>query len=352
MIIYILMACIPLVVTGFYQNMGLLFPARRKKVIITCAFFLLLFLGLRSMYVGSIDCVRYSSLWHRLSQINFAEFVQFAKASRTEIGFLAWEWGFSHIFSNTQALFWLHGLIVVVCVSIYLFRNSDNILLSYTMFICLELMCFMMQGLRQAIAMSICIVSIKYIQERKLIKFILMVLFACSFHQTAIVFLLLYFVYGLKVNSKTVLISMVTVGVLLALSNQLLRIANNFFDRDYNDDVSSGGFVSVAIYLMIIVFAILSTKNTERDIDFSFFYFMTLLGATAYAMRYFGTRAAERISYYFMFGQMIVLPKSIKHLSEKSAVLILVTAWGLCLLLFAYRLHGSNMVPYLFFWQN
>lgn len=352
MIAYILMACVPLVVTGFYQPRGVSFPARRKKIIITCALFLLLFLGLRSMYIGSIDCVRYSNLWQRVSQMDFAEFIQFTKTARTEIGFLLWEWGLSHIFASTQALFWLHGLIIVVCISIYLFRNSDDILLSYTMFICLELMCFMMQGLRQAIAMSICIVSIKYIQERKLIKFVLMVLFACLFHQTAVVFLVLYFVYGLQVNSKTVLISMVTICVLLALSNQIIGIANDIFDRDYTDSVSSGGFVSVAIYILIIAFAILSTKNTERDIDFSFFFFMTLFGATVYVMRYFGTRAAERISYYFMFGQMIVLPKSIKCLPEKSAKLILVIVWGLCVLLFAYRLKGSNMVPYLFFWQN
>ena len=52
-----------------------------------------------------------------------------------------------------------------------------------------------------------------------------------------------------------------------------------------------------------------------------------------------------------MFGQCVLLPASVKGFEKKSVFAIKIVVIILCVALFAYRLHGSDLVPYKFFWQ-
>ena len=70
-----------------------------------------------------------------------------------------------------------------------------------------------------------------------------------------------------------------------------------------------------------------------------------------FAMRYFGAQAAERISFYFAFSQIGALPNAIHITSRREKTHIYIIVLALAVLLFAYRLHGSGLVPYRFFWQ-
>lgn len=60
--------------------------------------------------------------------------------------------------------------------------------------------------LRQHMAVAVLFFSIKYIVNRDLKRFLLILLLACSIHMTAIVFLPAYFVYKLKIDKKFFLI--------------------------------------------------------------------------------------------------------------------------------------------------
>ena len=60
--------------------------------------------------------------------------------------------------------------------------------------------------LRQAIALSISLLAFNFLDKRKPIKFILLVLFASLFHKTAAIFLLAYPFLFIKVNKKVIVI--------------------------------------------------------------------------------------------------------------------------------------------------
>ena len=68
-------------------------------------------------------------------------------------------------------------------------------------------------------------------------------------------------------------------------------------------------------------------------------------------MRYFAAQQAERISFYFAFGQMILLPNTAQQLKPRDRVVVKLAIYTLSILLFLYRINGSNFEPYAFCWQ-
>jgi hypothetical protein len=81
------------------------------------------------------------------------------------------------------------------------------------------------------------------------------------------------------------------------------------------------------------------------------FFLMTLFGAVFYSMRYFGALASGRISWYYMFGQMVLLPNIVASMEKRTREVAMYVIVALTILLFMYRLRGSDLVPYVFFWQ-
>lgn len=323
-----------------------------KGYLLVCGLILFFFLALRSRYIGSTDADNYYSNWKLLSLTSFENLKILIKDSKMESGYLYTVWALSHIIKNPQFVFVFSGLLFTVAVCRFIYKNSEDVTLSMTMYITLGLLSFMLQGLRQSIAMSICLFSVEFCKKRKLIPFLLIVILAMQFHTSAIVFLPMYIIYGFTLKAINVLAAGAVSAVLLLASNKLVAIGNEAFDREYGATVDSGGFIATVIYVLILAAAFLFARDKKYDKNFSFFVYMTILGLCFYLMRYVGTLAVERISFYFMFGQIIVLPAVINRLktNEKQAVKFLV--YLLCFALFAYRLRGSDLVPYEFFWQG
>ena len=323
-----------------------------------CIFGVCLFLmiALRHYAVGSPDSLNYYENWETLSAVSFDKFKSIAEEASMEYGYLFSVWIFSKIFIHPQWVFVLSGLIFTLAVCRFLYKNCGNLLLGTTMFVCLGLYTFMVQGLRQSIAMSICLFAIEFCKKRDFkgfLTFVFLVLFAAQYHQTAIVFLPMYFLYGKKLNSVWTLVILIGYAAILFLSKYIIDFANELFERDYNDVVESGGLIAVAIYFIIIFFGLFLSKKEDRaDNDFSFFIFMTAIGAVVFLMRYFSALAAERISFYFMFGQLIVLPNTGHKFESKSKTILTTLIILLSVILFVYRLSSSELVPYLFFWQE
>ena len=143
-------------------------------------------------------------------------------------------------------------------------------------------------------------------------------------------------------------------GVIFAYTDQLMVFANDLFETDYAQTIDSGGFVATAIYVLIIGFAMLFNKralHNKVDRTASTVMFLTIIGFASYVMRYFGAGISERISFYFMFGQVILLPNTIKHIPVEYRKIMEYAVSVLCIALFLYRLKGSAFIPYEFFWN-
>lgn len=342
---------VPIVTYGYKKSID--GDNRAKKTyLLLCGTILFLMIALRHYSLGSVDSSSYYNNWILLSKMPFASLLEFMKLSDMESGYLFAVWCLPRVFPSAQFLFVLTGLLFsfAICRTIYL--NSENVMISMIMCICLGLYTFMIQGLRQGIAMSICMLSLELCQRRRFIPFLLVVLLAMLFHKSAIVFILLYFVYGLKFNVNTKIAMGITMATLSALSPLIVRYGNEFLDREYFNAVESGAVVAVLIHIIIVAVAFIFLNDRNTDKKDVFFIWMIVLGMTFYLMRYFGTQALERISFYFLIGQAIVLPTVVSKFKYGSRKIIYLAVCILSICLFFYRLNASYGLDYMFFWEG
>lgn len=352
---YLFFATVPVVVSlavsfGYKKSIKTNDKAKRT-FLIWCSIFMFLIIALRHREVGSNDSNNYYENWELLSTLNFNQLQTYAKTSNFETGYLLFVWVFSHVFPYGQFVFVLSAILFAIAVCRFIYLNSEDPELSFVMYICLGLYTFMVQGLRQSMAMSMCLLALEFCKKRKFWPFVLLILLAATFHTSAIIFAVVYFIYGFTLNIRTGFVSLGVAGILLIFSRQLAVIGNMLFEREYEGEVETGGFVAVAIYVIILVVTVVFSGKRRKEKDYSFFFFMTMLGAVFYLIRYIEVLIAERVSFYFMFGQLISLPNVISRFDKHVAFIVKCVVIALSFLLFVYRLSGDGLVAYRFFWQ-
>lgn len=356
MTLYVLLAIIPLIImpiVNTYHKSSINTNDRAKKMfLLCCGVCLFIMIAFRNRYVGSVDSNNYYNNWLLLRQYSFAELKLYLETNPMEDGYLFLVWVLSHIIAEPQFLFVITGLLFAIAVCRFIYKNSEDVQLSFIMFICLGLYVFMAQGLRQALAMSICLFAFEYCKTRKPIRFVLLVLLAMLFHKTAIVFVIVYLMYYLKMNMVNYIAATAAGLVVLVFSSYISQIGNLLFEREYETAVEGGGFVAVLIYIIILCAACIFASQKKKNKNFVMFFYMTFVGFVTYLLRYTSVNAAERISYYFQFGQIILLPSVINNFDKSARLIIKIVVIILSIFLFIYRLSSSNLLDYYFFWQE
>lgn len=351
MLPYIFLATSPFLL-GFLLLGKFQKPETEKKLFVILFGFILFFMiAFRSRFLGSTDSFIYYQNWIDYSRMDLDAVREYIEESRMESGFIYTVWFLGQFIKNAQFIFIFSGALFSVAVCRFIYKNSEDIMLSCVMFVTLGLYVFMVQGLRQGIAMSILLFSVEFVKKRKLIPFLLVVLLASQFHQTAIVFVIVYFLYNLELKPITLLVFSSIGALMIAFSNVLISLGNEYFERDYYGDVDEGGFIATAIYVIILVATLLFARKNKENKSFAMFVYMTIMGLVFYIMRYFDAMIVERISFYFMFGQLALLPSIINCLDAKERQVVKLAVYILCILLFIYRTNGSNLEPFKFFWQ-
>lgn len=354
MIPYLALAAMPAVLSLFFPNrlnyadLSVKRQAERKYLFL-CGLILFLFLALRSRGIGSTDTTNYYNMMRRA--IAADSWQEYYNPERVEIGFQFFTFVLSRVFHSAQTIIVVSAAIYTVSIAYSVYCNSQDVVFSMIMYVTLGLMQFEMQGMRQSIAMSICLFAYEAAKKRKIIPFMLLILLAMQFHQTAVVFAVIYIIFWLKYKWNYIFAFIAISGVFFYSSNYIIGFANELFDRHYYTSVDSGGFIASAIYFLIIAFALVFNRKLYTDRIQTASLYLTMTGCMCFLMRYVGTLAAERISFYFMFGQLILLPNTINCMKGKDRQLTKFIAVMLMFALFAYRLRGSDFLPYYFFWQ-
>lgn len=348
--VYVFMAIMPVIVSLFFKKLDS--NKRQKKIYcVICGIILILLLGMRSRYIGSTDTVNYYNMMK--NAIRSTSWKSYYVKDFVEKGFQFFLWTLSRVFKDPQWIIAISSAIYTTCILVFIYRHSKNVCLSLTMYICLGLMTFNMQGMRQAIAIGICLLAYDFAKKKKLIPFVVMVFLAYCFHQTAIVFLVVYMLTFIKLKPLHIMTVIAGIIIAILLSDRLISSANELFGKNYYGAIDSGGFVATAIYVLIIIFSIYVAKRPISDNMDSMMFMMLIVGFVCYIERYIGALVAERISFYFAASQMILLPNVIAEgrIVKKDLWLVNGMVYFLCIALFIYRLQGSDLLPFEFFWQ-
>ena len=114
--------------------------------------------------------------------------------------------------------------------------------------------------------------------------------------------------------------------------------------------MEKGGFISVLIYFIILILTLVFDNQLKRGNEQTPLLYILILGFVCYIIRYFGAQAAERISFYFVFSQLALLPNAKKAVIENEQTIMRLIIIFLAVALMVYRMYDSEFVPYRFFW--
>lgn len=325
---------------------------RKKSYIIICGIIMALMIGLRYKGVGSGDTAFYYNNWEMMSRVSWSDLPRILQSVDMEYGYQISVWFLSHLLSCGQWLLLLSGAFFSLSVGLFTYRNSKNPVISLIFFNCLGLFNFMVQGLRQAIAMSICLFAYEQCKKKHFFKFALLVTIACLFHASAIVFILVYFLRNFKLSTIQfgIFVILTFIGMqLLPYAFNLLNVAMNE-NYDLNSASESGGVVAILIFAVILLFGLLFKDRSDEH--YSLFVYSAIVAVIAMLLRNSVNGVAERISHYFAFGQMIVLSNSIASVKVQNIKLFInIAAVLLCLGVAFHKASYSILIPYTFFWQ-
>lgn len=112
--------------------------------------------------------------------------------------------------------------IIYFCYLIILRKYSASPILSVAVWLSLSLGSIFFT--RQAIAISICLLSFHFIFKRKVYYFLLTVFLAMLFHQTAFIFLPAYWIYKLNLSRKQMILILIGSFVLTFAAQSLLSL--------------------------------------------------------------------------------------------------------------------------------
>lgn len=322
------------------------FSRKRKGVLILVSLQLVLLLGMRNISVGG-DSRTYDSL--------FRHVVNGGTVGYLEIGNRIVFSAIAAIWPSTVALFVTYAILTVVPIAYVSYKESENIWFSMMTYAGFAFYYWAFNAMRQAVAMSMEMLAIHSLNKNKKTRFFAFSLIAISFHSSAIIILLCYFINNIKIKNKNRLTIVVVLSVIGGLFGRgFMYIIGNLFSKysDYMDGFyfSSGNWLHPILYAMIFCFVMLVRDDYA---DLNLYSNMLGIGVVLYFLAT-QVKIVNRLTYYFTMPAMIILlPNIINSLSKnnkKIAKALFYSGISVYQLLLIIS-NGQGIIPYRFFWQ-
>lgn len=326
-----------------------------KMYLIFSSIVLILVSGLRSEVVGK-DTKMYHTLFLYAKESNsFSELFSSWTGGHMEIGYTYFEYIVSR-FANFQFFLVFVGILTIIPVVILVYKYSSNYWMSLFLFVSFGYYAFSMNGIRQAMAMSICAFAYMYAKEKRLIPFIFAMILAILFHKSAVIFIPVYWLSKIKLTKYTPYIFTGLVIVSFILKNYFFAFLNMFSRLKYNYTSDVGGFRMYLFMLFTVVVLWIYRKhylkNDENDVN------LTLLYMTAIACIIWPVTSANaavfRLYYYYHMYFILSIPELIDKVNDRYTKIALTFIFIIvgCFYLQQYVIDSDlSYAPYYFFWD-
>ena len=116
---------------------------------------------------------------------------------------------------NVEFFFPIVSILFLVFVTLYISEQSESITLSIALLIFTGFYNFSFNIIRQTLATAIFLYALKYVQERRGLKYVICILVATTFHKTAIIYLPIYFIanFGLNTIFRFISLTLTYIGI-------------------------------------------------------------------------------------------------------------------------------------------
>lgn len=329
-----------------------------KKVL--CVFFLILFflLALRSFKIGT-DLTNYIPRFQSISDMSWGEI--FSNEHR-EIGYVILNKLVSIFSKNPHVFLAIVAGITIIPLAILYCWESENALLSISIFLILPNFCMLFSGLRQAIAISLGVPAYYLAKRKKFFWFLCIVVLAMLFHKSAFMLLALYPLLHVKITKNWlwfVIPGMVVVFLFnVEIFDFVLQFLGDTYQERYGEIESTGAYAMIVLFLLFAVYAFIVPSSRKLDQEIIGLRNVLLL---IICIQFFAplNSVAMRMNYYFLIFLPILIPKIANRCKENDVKIVSFSKAVMIVFFLVYffinlatATNILNIYPYIPFWKG
>ena len=263
-------------------------------------------------------------------------------------------------FSNDPELFFLVSSVWICgCYYISVYRFSVSPVYSILLFVTLSDYFIAMNGIRQYMAIGVTMFAIPYIVERKFFKTLIIVLAAMTIHKSAIVFLIVYFIYEIPIKPVAVGLSFTLLYFLAPMILQLVMPLLNRFGfyihffsvtSIYRNQGFGLALAMLLIYLSFFLFLSFEYRSISVDNDLRLLYSAVVSGLFLVSISAVMPTTYSRLLWYCNAFIILFVPRAVKAIPNRKYRYAIGTAIIFCCtaqMIYTIVIKGSHEVlPY------
>jgi hypothetical protein len=298
------------------------------------------------------DYFTYYNTYSKVSVLDLKEWIHHFELLKGTVPGLVIIGKISSIVGNTHLFFGLLNALTLIPIVNALAKQWDNHDIGLMLF-CYYCLSYLSSGniIKQSVAVAILIWSLKYVFERKPIKFCLVIVIAALFHISVIVALPIYFLRESKSEvirgwKKTAVI----IGAIVFLY-YIDVIATKMGGRwvNYSEGMGSSNLSFYLNLFYLVVFLVLRKRLVEADARNDLLIFMQAIGVILYFVGFWNVYL-KRIGLYYTFPQFFLLaqiPEVMNTNKTKLLMKFVIILYVLTFFILDYVvLKQSGMIPY------
>ena len=347
--------------TNHYNLNSIVYEKQRRNLALFTCILLILQSGLRNIAVGP-DTYQY--YLHYIEDINlswrsiFQNFYDvYIVGEGKDAGYQVYEKLLSYISTDYQVYLLLVAISIFIPMIYFVYNNTsriEDILLFLLLYETLFYSFFSITGIRQTVATGLCLISVKYIKERRLLIFLLLIVIACFMHRSAMIFLPFYWIGDIKNTKLLFIISAcslpitISMGKLFAL--QLAILSGNEAYLGYAEEESSGAYNLIIFYIIITLTGFIRYWRHKQFTEEHRIIFNAIsIGLFLLPLTINSANLIRLVQYYSIF--LIVFISYVLAPKRQNEIFpVKLTSVALIIALF-YKLL-SDKITYGFFWDN
>jgi hypothetical protein len=330
----------------------------RKWYTVISGGLLFLIMGLRHFTVGG-DLKQYLAIYNSIPTVLSDNLF-----SNSEWGYYVFIKILKMLSVNDQGYIIIISLVISFSFSVFFYKYSRNLFLSFFLHLTIGLFSMSMSGIRQTIAICLILLAFKYLLNNRLFGFIFAVLLASTFHNTALVFLPVYFLKKINITKRNGLMLLAGVAITIFLREQVTPLIEFFMPERYalRYDLISQDYpvnpllivIALAIPMACLIFWNEVEKLGEREkMLFSILFVLSCINAFANILS-LNSNILGRLSFYFITFNVVLIPNIISIIKDKNIKIIgILLCISLPLIQFILSTPGGTYLidNYKFFWE-
>lgn len=374
---------------------GLMLGHKRKWFVFSSFFLLILLAALRKYTVGIDLGLHYANNHTVIAKLPWSKIIQYYEESTYDLGFVIFVRILGMISENSQIFIIVTSVVVYGINARYIYRHSEDVVLETFLFITSFTMMMYMNIIAQALAISVILIGLDFLAEKKYWKYVVCVLLATTIHTSAIICIVFIPLTTLSNSRKNIIRYILLVGIGSLCLDRVLSILiktvfsefSVYFETDsYHGEginISANSLFQISMHLIAAIIAVsflnnngmfkesalrlYRRKKTSRfgrrkvpcqivQLPTSFLMYMSIT-ACVFRIIVYQSYIFSRMGFYFYFFSFSLLARGISKIENsehRKMILSSIYIYMAAMFFVFYQAAGVKsygVLPYMFFWQ-